>query len=696
MNRADLAGKWAGALTELEYVPVSPDATRATLRGLIDASVALIEAPEFDRAAAQDAGAHLIGCGYRAPVTLQASMEVLGRGLPMLDDFAGHAGPDELDQRIVAFLGALAAGFTQGARQRLFDQQQDVVRALTLAKEHSDARFREVFTTTAVGMAISQLDGKLVDTNHALAEILGYGTVDPPAATVFDIFHPDDRTYLRQRYDQLIGADVPRFRERRRLVGKDGDEKWAFLSVSLFRLRRDAPRYHVTMIEDITDLHLLEDRLSYQVQHDALTGLPNREHFVSKLETTAAQLPADDVLTVYHLALDNVTAVNDGLGREVGDRLLRRAAQMLRDVVADEKATVARLGGVEFAIMVHQSPTAPPVAELAARINEHLAEPVYLDDERGVAASASIGVVQRRAGAVDPAELMRIADVTLRRVKAKGRSQWGLADAELDAEAIAHYTLAATVPGAWERGELEVLFRPQVELATGRVAAVHAELRWDHPELGALDHERCMEIVEDTGLALGIGRSLLRTAASTAALWRVELGEAAPALAVDLSVGHAADPDLVRHVRDLLTEFELPACALRIGMPVAALCTMDGEAEDNLTTVVDLGATAVLHGFGTTRGDLACLEDLPVQAVAMAERAVGRAAAGGALFGKAMRGLIELVHDAGVAVLVPALDDDERADWWRSAGADLGQGAKLGESVTAAEIVEVLREPVSG
>src|SRR4051794_12494762 len=110
VTRADLAGKWAGALTELEYVPVSPAAAELTLLGLIDAAVDLIEAPEFDRAAAQNAGAHLVACGYRAPVTLQASMEVLGRGLPMLTEFVGHADPERLDQRIVAFLGALAAG----------------------------------------------------------------------------------------------------------------------------------------------------------------------------------------------------------------------------------------------------------------------------------------------------------------------------------------------------------------------------------------------------------------------------------------------------------------------------------------------------------------------------------------------------------------------------------------------------------
>ena len=696
MNRADLAGKWAGALAALEYVPASPDATTAALRDLVDAAVGLITADDFDRAAAQDSGARLISWGYRAPITLQASLEVLGRGLPLLDEFAEHPEPEELDKRIVAFLGAMAGGFTEGARQRLFNQQQDVVRALTIAKEHSDARFREVFTTTAVGMAISQLDGKLVDTNIALAEILGYGTADPPAETIFDIFHPDDRSYLRQRYEQLTGADVPRFRERRRLVGKDGDEKWAFLSVSLFRLRRDTPRYHVTMIEDITDLHLLEDRLSFQVLHDALTGLPNREHFVSKLETTAAQLPADDVITVYHLSLDNVTAVNDGLGRAIGDKLLIRVARLLREAVAEEKATVARLGGVEFAILVHQTPSAPPVQELAARINEHLAEPVYIEEDRAVATSATIGVVQRRAGAVDAAELMRIADVTLRRVKAKGRSQWGLADAELDAEAIAHYTLAATVPGAWERGDLDVWFRPQVELATGTIVAVRAELRWAHPELGLLDHGRCMEIIEDAGLGLTIGRALLRIAVETAARWRAELGDVSPALALDLSVAHAADPDLVRHVRDLITEFGLPACKLRIGMPVAALCTEDGEAEDNLTTVVDLGITAVLNGFGRTRGDLACLEDLPVHIVAISERAAGRATVEGSLYGKAMLGLVELVRDEGVKVLAPGLDDDARTEWWRAAGADIGQGECFAESVRAAEIVEVLRAQVSG
>ena len=576
-------------------------------------------------------------------------------------------------------------------RQRVFEQQENVKAALTRAKENSESQFRELFTSTAVGMAISDLSGNLIETNRALSEILGYGTKGVSAASVYDLFHPDDVSHLRQRYEGLLTSDSPRFREQRRLVTKDGDDAWAFLAVSIFRYDDGTPRYHVTMIEDITDQHLLEDRLSFQVLHDALTGLPNRQHFVTRLEAALARLRPSDTITLYHLDLDNFTVINDGLGRATGDEVLEIVSRRLQDVVADEKAIVARLGGDEFAILVEGAGSGAEVSELAGRINDELAEPVYLNDH-GVAASASIAVVQRQVGQTHPADLLGDAERTLRRVKAKGGRQWGLSDATLDERDHSKSVLAATLPGAWESGQIVLEYQPQYSLADRELVAVQALLRWDHPEFGMLDHEQCVEVIQETGLLLTIGRWMLGRATEQAVAWEREFGAGAPALAVDLSAYHAGDPDLVAGIRRIIDEIGLPARRMRLGMPVSALCMVDGEAEDNLDTLIDLGVVAVLYGFGTTRGDLACLEDLPVHAVSvpcLVTDRVARPETGKSVFAQSMHDLLPLVRETGVSILVQGIKTEDQADWWVSAGADLGQGPLFGEAMDA-EAIEAL------
>lgn len=695
MDRAELARQWAGALTQVIYVPRSRDEIERELVEFIGALADAAAAADFTGEPGGDIGALLVEFGFTKPICLRSSVELLGTSLAELQELEPL---DGVRTRVAALLGAMAAGFSNGMRSRLFAEQEDIKRALTHAKENverdlqaSEALFREIFNSSSVGMALSDLNGTLLRSNRALAEILEYPSRELGGKRLHDLFHPDEVQYLTMRYDELLDENTLPFRERRKLVRKDGDEALVYLSASVLRHPDGTPRHYVSTVEDISDKHLLEDRLRFQATHDALTGLSNRQRFIGQIEESLAGKNAVEEITIFHVNLDGFAAVNNGPGRQVGDKLLQVVAKRLMSVVADESAIVARLDGDEFGIMIETTATTPSPAAIAQRINDELGEPVYVGDN-GVATTACIAVLERPRADADPMDLLQATDIALRRLKASGRRQWALVDSVQGARDRGRFHLAASIPGAWESGEIELEYQPVVSIEDRKIAAVQPLLRWDHPEQGTLEHDRCIEALEETGLSLPIGRWMLSRACEQIMSWKHRMAADLPQLYVELTRQQAADPDLVSTVSAALLDTGMPNDQLRLGMPVQALCMVDGLAEDNLDVLVDLGISVVLYEFGTTRGDLACLEDLPIHAVKMAKRVtsrVARAKERETLFVRATRDLVPLVRATGAVVIVGHIESEEQLTWWRDVGAETASGPLFGSAGPPENIEEL-------
>ncbi|MCT2583828.1 putative bifunctional diguanylate cyclase/phosphodiesterase [Actinophytocola gossypii] len=690
MDRSELVSEWAGALARVIYIARSADEVEHELKAALDDVLHTLTTAPFDAEPVSAVAKRLVGLGLTSSECVERSITVLGTGMPQLPELAGI---DDAADKLVHVFSAMARGFSDGMRKKLYDEQEGLTRALIQARENaeralsdSEARFEEIFTSSSVGMAISALDGTLIRTNRALADILGHRRGKLPANRVEDLFHAEDADYLKMRYQVLLEEDALPFRERRRLLRQDGDDAVVFLSASVLRDPDGTPRYYVTSAEDVSDKQLLEGQLQFQATHDALTGLANRPRFLGRLEEALRGKRSHEDVTVFHLDLDGFRAINNGLGREAGDRLLHAVAARLRDVFDGEKATVARFDGDEFAVLVENTATTPSVEMLAARINDDLAEPVYLG-ERGIAATASIAVMHRPPPDTLPVNVLRATDITLQRLKSSGRRQWGLVDLEANERDRARFSLASSMPGAWENGEIDLEYQPLVSSETRELVAVQALLRWDHEEQGPLDHEQCLDALSETGLALPIGRWILERGCAQLRTWSDRHDSGVPKLYVELSSDLAADPDLIATVRDVLADTGVEPDRLRLGMPVRALCQHDGMAEDNLEVLQDVGVAVVLYEFGNTRGDLACLEDLPVVAVKMSSGVVSRVRRQGedSLFTRSIRQLVPLVRENGTQLIVGDVHTGPQLDWWRDIGADLVQGEHTGAAGTPGE-----------
>ncbi|WHT16755.1 EAL domain-containing protein [Crossiella sp. CA-258035] len=693
-GRAELARRWTVAVSTAAYVPLSREQLEQQLLDLVDELLDLVAADPFDPRPAGRAGAQLVLGNITSRLALRRTIELLGEGCRR--ELAERQGSVD-EPKVTALLAEFAAGFAEGVRQLTFNQQEELKKALLSAKldaerelRVSESRFRELFTASAMGIAISDLDGNFIEVNQAFTEILGYTGPELGFLTVPDLFAPEETADLALLYRHLVEEQVDRFRCRTRLVSKEADSVFAYLAVSLLHDADGRPNGHVTMVEDLTNLHLLQGRFSHQTLHDQLTGLPNRQYLHSRLQSVLGRAEDGQIITLCHLDLDSFTVINDGLGHHIGDELLKTTAQRLRAAVAGHNAMVARFGSDEFAILIEDSPTPPDVPALAARINEELTEPTYLDGY-GVAVTASIGVVQRPAKGMVAAELLRAADLTLHRVKASGKAQWGLFDPAREARDRARFKLAASMPGAVESGEFSLRYEPIRWLGGRELVATEVLVEWAHPELGPLPHQKCVELAESTGLILALGRWVLKRACRDAAEWRPPEGDP-PTVLATLTPYQSQDPDLVDNVRKALAEAGLAPQRLRLRMPLRAVVKEDSDAADNLRVLTDMGVTVGLDEFGRDFTDFVRLPTLPVYAVrfdrVLVQR-LGEEPDPGSSVARVVASLTELAHEVGVKVIASGVDSPATLDWLTGIGVDAGQGAQLGPPRPAEAFIAV-------
>ncbi|MEV6712981.1 diguanylate cyclase [Lentzea sp. NPDC051208] len=654
VGRDELARDWAMKISRTSYIPLSAEKLTEELRELLNV---VAEAVADEPGVASWVGTRLVEMHCVGAESLLESVEILAR-------FVVQEGADA--QQAALVIGAVSAAYTAAIQSFVLEQQESVSQALLRANravqldlQASEERFEDIFAHSSTGIAIVGLDGELLRANEALCTILRRD--DVAGMTLTDLIAPIDLPLVNDALAGLRYGRMRRVEERPRLIDRDGEHFRVLLAATLQKDAEDNPRHYVVMIDDDSQLTLLGGRLQYQSLHDALTGLPNRQYLTTRLESLLHS-DIEHGVTLYHLDLDAFAVITDGLGREVGDKVLRLVAERLSSVFSAEKAMVARLEGDEFAVLVENGVDTPDVDTTIRTIEHELAEPVYFG-EHGVAVSASIGVLPRLHPGDHPAEVLRASDMTLRRAKRSGRRQWGLHDATQDKREQEDLALAAVMPGAWESGEIEVVFNPVMKLDGSARVCVEAELNWRHRDVGLIQHEKCVSMAEHTGLMPPLGEWMLRTAAETACRYD-------EMLAVCLTESLANNPDLVRDVRRVLADTGLQAGRLLLGFPVHVLASQDSEAADNLDLLADMGIHIGARDFQGSTAEIELVRSLGVAAV----RVKGRCQKPDDLVSHVLSDLIGFVHEAGGLVVVDSIEDAEQRDWWDELGADAGVG----------------------
>ena len=433
---------------------------------------------------------------------------------------------------------------------------------------------------------------------------------------------------------------------------------------------------------------LLRTRLAQAATQDVLTGLPNRpvvEQWVHRAFARMGAHGGEPARTgLCALDLDGFGAVNERLGRDVGDRLLVAVAARLRQVVAPH--LLARTGGDEFAVLVVDMADPREVHDVSFRVCDALRVPFRVG-ERTVMLSAAMGVAAT-AQTAGPTGLMRAADVALSWAKAQGRGQVAVFDPDHDAAESARATLEGQLPGAITRGEFRLHYQPLVGLADGRVRGTEALVRWQHPEHGLLTPGRFVEVAESSGAIVPLGRWVLEQACAQAAAWWRERGPDAPFVSVNVSPVELVEPGWAAETARVIDLTGIPPEKVQLEITEQALLAEEAVSLAALRSLRDAGIRLALDDFGTGWSGLSWLRRLPVHAIKIDGCFVEglRPAEPDPVDLSIIVAMVHMARAIGLEVTAEWVETVRQAERLTEIGCDLGQGRWFGDAGPAASV----------
>ncbi len=427
-------------------------------------------------------------------------------------------------------------------------------------------------------------------------------------------------------------------------------------------------------------------QLMHLAAHDPLTRLPNRRQFLVQLHETLACAAAENALTgVFFLDLDHFKNVNDSMGHVFGDRVLQAVAERLRDAVGDF-GYCARLGGDEFTVVCASARSTEEIEQAADRIVGSFQEPLVVDGREllmGLSLGASVFPDHGR----DPEGLLRAADAALFHAKAQGRSRVRVFSPELLEAAAARFATEQGLRRAVERGEFELHFQPEVDLATGEVDVVEALLRWRLPDGSYASPQDFLPVAEDCGLIREIGEWVVQSTVEHAARWR-EAAWPPVRVAVNVSALQLLDNRFVKRLQKALHRHRVPPESIEVELTENVLQT-GRDTTEALALLRELGVGVALDDFGTGYSSLVSLQQLPLSRVKL-DRSLIATIDTSARSQAVTRAIIALCQSLGLEITAEGVERKEQLAWLLGYPAMHLQGFLLCRPVAEADLLTAL------
>ena len=546
----------------------------------------------------------------------------------------------------------------------------------------SGAQLRAVFDHAAVGIALHDSEGWILEANRAYQQLLGYTRDELLTMRASQLSPPDDLDVIREPLRALKARQCDRVMVEKRLVRKDGAVRTYALTVSrLEATGQDAGL--VAMLQDVTDHRALQEELVYRAYHDPLTALANRARL---RERAAAALGASgeraDRVAVLVLDLDGFKLVNDSAGHTVGDALLVQVAARLLHATRGSDL-VARLGGDEFAVLLDDVGGDADATRVADRIVESLGRPFTVQGTTAVV-GVSVGIARGGLADLAPSDgtaslepvdaLLRDADLALYAAKARGKGQAVVFERAMHASAVERVALEAAMRRGLDCGEFFLVYQPIVHLGTGALAGVESLVRWRTPERGVVSPAQFIPLAEETGLIRPLGRWVLEEACRQGAAW-IAAAPDAPAFSVTANVSgrQLQQPGFVAEVEAALAESGFPAERLVVELTESTVVHHPDVARRRLTALKALGVRVAIDDFGTGYSALSYLRQFPIDVLKIDKSFVDEIAGGGQP--AALAAAIVALGDAlSLRTVAEGVETAEQAAALGRMGCALGQG----------------------
>jgi diguanylate cyclase (GGDEF)-like protein/PAS domain S-box-containing protein len=558
-------------------------------------------------------------------------------------------------------------------------------------------RFRSAFENAPIGMAMTDLEGRIIRANPSMGEIVGRTPAELVGVTVHDLTHPDDREAGVGEMERFVAAGTVGYQIEKRYVHRKGHEVWISASVCCVRDEQERPLYLIGQVEDVTERRALRERLAYAAIHDQLTGLPNRELFMDRLEMALRRIGrTGHQVAVIFLDLDRFKLINDSLGHDVGDQVLEAVADRLGTVMRASD-TLARFGGDEFTVLCDDVAGEDDAIELAQRLVLAMGQPVVLATGE-VFVSLSVGIALSstdQSGAV----ILRNADIAMYRAKDGGPSRIEIYRADDEDKVVSRLRTSNELHRALERQELELHYQPFVDLHTETLLGMEALVRWQHPTRGLIPPQEFIGLAEDCGLILPLGIWVLKEACRQGAAWhrrRTAAGEdnARMNISVNVSALQLADGGFPDQVADAIEESGIDPDRLWLEITES---TLMGDADASvivLQTLRDLGLHLEIDDFGTGYSSLSYLQRFPVESLKIDRSFVAEldTRSDNAAI---VRAIIGLGDSLGLPIIAEGVERRGQVARLQSLGCHLAQGYLFGRPLPARVLGAYPRDDLS-
>lgn len=522
-----------------------------------------------------------------------------------------------------------------------------------------------------------------------------YGVSSDGRATGQEIanrVHPDDRQTALKNFEEDVRNRAVEHKNEFRVVWPDGSVHWLHTHGTI-HYEMDKPSYLIAILADITERKQIEEKIQYLATHDGLTGLSNREVFNQLLihEIHASQRD-NKKFAVMFIDLDRFKMINDTLGHDAGDVLLKEMASRLQNCLRSSDI-VSRLGGDEFVVLARDINSINQVSHVARKILDITLEPIEVLG-RECRVTASIGVAMYPDDGVDEQTLMKNADIAMYIAKDEGKNNCQFYSANVKSLSLDKLTLENDLRKALEREQFFLDYQAKMTISDGTIAGVEALLRWQHPQRGLVPPSQFIPLAEETSLIIPIGKWVLKEACRQGRRW-LDQGLPPVCIAVNLSLRQFSDPHLLEDIKAALAETQLPPYLLELEITESMVMSNADRAVMLLKNIKSLGVRLAIDDFGTGYSSLGQLKQFPIDTLKV-DRSFIKELPSDAEDKAITEAIIAMGKSLSLTVIAEGVETAQQEDFLRQHACDQMQGYYFSKPISAGQFAEFVYQHQRG
>jgi len=590
----------------------------------------------------------------------------------------------EIDQRREAERGLREAQI--GLEDRVAQRTLELEEANQALSKSPPRLAATVFDAASEGIVIFDPDYCILTVNQAFSRVSGYLPEDVIGRRVTDIASSRDARRHFQAIHQSL-EQTGQWQGELVEARKNGELYPQWLQLNVVRDKAGNLSHIVGFFSDLSSRRAAEERMRYLAHFDELTGLANRSLFNERLREARERVRSGGrSLALLHINLDRFKLLNESLGHEIADQLLRHIARRLGNAMP-EADTIARLSGDEFGVLFDGYSNLSSLARVTNRLLGKLRVPLSVAGHELVI-SASVGISLLSDSAREVSALVSQANMAMQHAKHLGGNNFQFFTQSLQASTLEHLQLEIQLRRAIEEQQLQVFYQPKLCLRTGRLDSAEALVRWHHPQRGMVAPGEFIGLAEETGLISAIGEFVLRKACWQACEWQRQ-GMAPIRVSVNLSVHQLRQGKLVSLVRQVLEETGLAPQWLELELTESQLLDSVEHIITTFQQLRDLGVKLAIDDFGTGYSSLSYLRRFPVDYVKI-DRAFISGLGDGTEDAAIIQAIISMAHSLGLKVVAEGVENQSQLQFLRDHGCDEVQGYLISRPIEAAAMAGIL------